>query len=218
MGLFSGLASLLFPPRCAFCRRALRPGEENGLCRRCAGELPRASGSGARRGDFFSVCVSPLFYERRVRDALLRFKFRGAAAYAGPFGHFIADCVRKELSGRWDLITWVPLSARRLKKRGYDQAQLLAMAAALELGDVAVETLVKHSDVPAQSGVGGGEKRRANIAGAFRVADPELVTGKRVLLIDDIVTTGATLSECARILRREGAKEVLCATLARGRD
>ena len=91
---------------------------------------------------------------------------------------------------------------------------LLAMSAALALEDVAVETLEKHVDVPAQSGMGGPAQRRANISGSYRAIDPELVAGKRILLIDDIVTTGSTLSECARILRSAGAAKVTCVTLA----
>lgn len=216
MGFLSGLLDLLFPPKCAFCRRVLHRGED-GVCARCETELPHTKNGGAQDGDFFSVCIAPLFYEGRVRDAVLRFKFHEATAYAKVFGRLIADSVREELGGRYDLISWVPLSEKRLKKRGYDQSMLLAMATALELEDVAAEVLVKHADVPAQSGVGSEEKRRANISGAFHVSDPELVAGRRILLIDDIVTTGATLSECARMLRLAGAEEVLCAALARSR-
>ena len=95
---------------------------------------------------------------------------------------------------------------------------MLAMSAALKLDDVAVELLKKHTDVPAQSGVGSVEKRRANINGVYAVADEELVRGRRILLIDDIVTTGATLSECAKTLKAAGAAEVLCCTLARSRE
>lgn len=169
-------------------------------------------------GEFFSVCVSPLFYEGRVRDSILRFKFDNASHYAEIYGRMIADCVSENLSGRYDLITWVPLSSNRLKKRGYDQAMLLAMSAALKLDDVAVELLVKHTDVPAQSKIGGEEKRRANINGVYRVQDEELVRGKRILLIDDIITTGSTLAECSRMFRMAGASDVVCATLARTRE
>ena len=214
MGLFSGLLDLLFPPKCVFCRRVLKAGK-TGVCALCVATLRRTPRGGAQTGDFFSTCVSPFYYEDKVRDSIHRYKFREATGYANTYGRLIADCIRENLAGRYDLISWVPLSAQRLKKRGYDQAMLLAMAAALELSDVAVETLKKHTDVPAQSGVGSEEKRRANIAGVFRVSDAELVQDRRILLIDDIVTTGATLSECARILRRAGAAEVLCATLAR---
>ncbi len=214
MGVFSGILDLLFPQKCTFCRRLLRSGE-SGMCGDCARDLPYTGSKAKRSGDFFRVCVSPLFYEGNVREAILRFKFRDATTYASLFGKLIADCIRENLSDSYDLISWVPLSAKRLKKRGYDQAMLLAMAAALELDDVAVETLVKHTDVPEQSGMGSPEKRRANISGSYRASDPELIAGKRVLLIDDIVTTGSTLSECARTLLGAGAKEVVCATLAR---
>lgn len=188
------------------------------MCKRCDGTIARTRGGGARTGDFFDLCVSPLYYEDRVRAAILRFKFQDATAYAELFGRLIADCVAEHLVGRYDLITWVPLSRNRLKKRGYDQAMLLAMAAALQLDDVAVELLKKPEEVPAQSGVGSAEKRRANISGAFCVADEELVSGRRILLIDDIVTTGATLSECAKTLKAAGAAEVVCCTLARTRE
>ncbi len=115
------------------------------------------------------------------------------------------------------MISWVPLSAKRLRKRGYDQAKLLAVEAARNLDCVAVETLRKVRNTDAQSSINDDSARRANILGAYEVPDPEFVAGKRILLIDDVVTTGATLSECARVLRTFGAKEVVCASLARAR-
>ena len=136
-------------------------------------------------------------------------------AYAGVFGRLVAECISERLKGEYELISWVPLSSQRLRERGYDQAMLIAMAAALELGDVAVETLRKKKDVAPQSGTGGIEKRRANISGAYEVIDPELVEGRRILLIDDIITTGATVSECARTLGLAGAESVVCASVAR---
>jgi len=216
MGLFSALLDILFPPRCVFCRKILDSGATL-ICPDCERSLPYTRG-GERTGDFFSVCYAPLYYEDHVRDSLLRFKFKGATGYSKAYGVLLADCIRENLAGRYDLISWVPLSSKRLKERGYDQSMLLAMAAALELGDVAVSTLDKVRDVEKQSTVGSAEKRRANIAGAYRAVDPELVDGKRVLLIDDIVTTGATLSECARTLKEAGAAEVLCAAVARTRE
>lgn len=188
------------------------------MCKKCSATISRTHNGGAQSGDFFKTCVSPLFYENTVREAILRFKFNDATAYAELFGEFIADSIRENLSGSYDIITWVPLSRKRLKNRGYDQAMLLAMSAALKLGDVAVELLVKQTDVPAQSGVGSPEKRRANISGVYSVCDEELVRGKRVLLIDDIITTGSTLSECAKTLKLSGAEEVVCATLARTKE
>ncbi|MBR3084595.1 MAG: ComF family protein [Oscillospiraceae bacterium] len=215
--LISGLLDLLFPPKCAFCRRLVKS-NNNLLCPACRANLPYTEDGGAQHGDFFRLCISALYYEDTVRQALLRYKFQGSSGYAGTFGRLLADCIRAELRGQYDLISWVPLSRERLRERGYDQAMLLAQAAALELQDVAVSTLDKVRNAEKQSGVGSAEKRRANISGAYRVADPELIQGRRILLIDDIVTTGATLSECARTLLEGGASEVVCATVARGRD
>ena len=215
--LISGLLDLLFPPKCAFCRRLVKS-NQNLLCPDCLLQLPYTEDGGPQHGDFFRVCVSALYYEDKVRDALLRYKFQGSSGYAGTFGRLLADCIRANLRGQYDLISWVPLSRERLRERGYDQAMLLAQAAALELQDVAVSTLDKVRNAEKQSGVGSPEKRRANISGAYRVADSELIEGRRILLIDDIVTTGATLSECARTLLEGGAAEVLCATVARSRD
>ena len=215
--LISGLLDLLFPPKCAFCRRLVKS-NNNLLCPTCRANLPYTEDGGAQHGDFFRLCISALYYEDTVRQALLRYKFQGSSGYAGTFGRLLADCIRAELRGQYDLISWVPLSRERLRERGYDQAMLLAQAAALELQDVAVSTLDKVRNAEKQSGVGSAEKRRANISGAYRVADAELIQGRRILLIDDIVTTGATLSECARTLLEGGASQVVCATVARGRD
>lgn len=217
-GPLAVLLDLLFPPRCVFCGKLLR-NKADGICPGCQGSLPWIAGPAAeQKPEFISLCASPLWYQDRVRESFHRYKFKGSKGYAGVYGRLVGQCVRDHLSGRYDLVTWVPLSAERLRKRGYDQAMLLAEAAALELGDVAVETLQKVRDPQAQSGLGKDDgARRANVLGAYRVADPELVAGRRVLLIDDIVTTGSTVSECARMLRTAGAEEVVCATLARAR-
>lgn len=216
-GLLSGLLDLLFPPRCVFCHRLLRTGERE-ICASCGQTLPRTAGAEAEQtGEFFSLCVSPLWYQDTVRDSFHRYKFGERTGYAKTYGSLVARCVRERLAGRYDLITWVPLSRDRLKERGYDQAMLLAMAAALELDEVAAETLVKVRATDAQSGLTENAARRANVLGAYRASDPELISGRRVLLIDDIITTGSTLSEAARALRTAGAADVVCATLARAR-
>lgn len=215
MGFLSGLLDLIFPPKCVFCGKFLANGDQK-ICKKCENNLPFTEGSGvSQKGEFFEICVSPLYYRDDVRKSILRFKFKGAAAYAECFGSMLADCIQQKLSGRYDIISWVPLSLKREKSRGYDQAMLLAYAVALDLDDVAVETLRKHKDVQAQSSLVGKEKRRANVSGVYEVVDTELIIGKRVLLIDDVITTGATLSECSRMLLMAGAEEVLCAALAR---
>jgi ComF family protein len=213
MSFFSALLDLLFPPKCVFCRRLLGDGDT--WCARCAGNLPLTVNGGRQAGDFYDVCISPLFYKDAVRKSILRYKFGGASAYAETYGRILAGCIRAYMDAGYDLISWVPLSTKRERTRGYDQAMLLAMATALELRSVAVQTLVKPRDVTPQSGIKGRAERRVNISGAYEVCDAEIVNGKCVLLIDDIVTTGSTLEECARALLSAGASKVVCAALAR---
>lgn len=211
MSALSGVLDFLFPPKCVFCHRVLKVGER-GCCGKCRQSLlgtcpPRA-------GVHFTQCYAPLAYEGSVREAMIRFKFHDRPGFATEFGRILAECVRENLAGRYDLITWVPVSSQRLRKRGYDQAMLLAMAVALELDDVAVEILRKCRDTPAQSSLDGVQERRDNVVGAYEIVDPELIAGKRILLIDDIITTGSTLEEASRTLKYAGAQEVLAAAVA----
>ena len=205
------LKALLFPPRCALCHRFLEAGEGR-VCPECAALEPEPI-TGALRGAHYKRWVSVFPYEDRLRDSILRYKFGGCRFYAGVYGPLLARAIRKGLGADWDLLTYVPLSPLRRWRRGYDQTLLLAREAARALGTEAVPTLKKRNRRP-QSRTFGQEARQRNIRGAFSPVDPDLVRGKRVLLIDDILTTGATLSEASRVRKQAGAKEILAATLA----
>ena len=215
MGFFSTILDLLFPPKCVFCASVLEKTDE-GLCDKCVESLPYTDSQGRQEGIVFDFCISPLYYTGYVRRSILRYKFRGASQYAEVYGNVLAECIRECPEINYDIISWVPLSSKRERSRGYDQAMLLATATAPLLDKVAVETLKKPHDVQAQSELGDRNERIANISGAYTVSDPEHVSGKRVLLIDDVVTTCSTLDECARVLLSAGAAGVVCAALARG--
>lgn len=187
------------------------------VCDHCRSTLPYTRGEEQRRKiTHISVCVSPFRYEGHVRDSLLRYKFHSLTGYAKIYGEFLAKCIdENEIS--CDSITWVPLSRSRKRSRGYDQAQLLAEELSRRTGIPCVQSLRKIRNNPAQSGTGGPAARRANAAGVYRALSPEIVKGKRILLVDDIVTTGATLSECASVLKAAGAAEICAVTVACGR-
>ena len=146
------------------------------------------------------------------RKGLLRFKFQGGSAAADPLGALIVQCAAEHLSGEFDTLSWVPVSRRRLRERGYDQAQLLAQAAGRVWGVRPERLLEKVRDNPAQSGLEGAEARQENVRNVYQALPA--AAGKRILLIDDICTTGATLSECARVLTQAGAVSVVCAAAA----
>lgn len=214
MKILDILLDLLYPPRCAFCR-GLLPEGERGMCRYCERKLPYVPRDGQTQ-NFRNTdkCLAPLYYHGMVKDSLHRYKFGGLTAYAQLYSEFIVKCI-DENQISCDIITWVPLSRRRLRKRGYDQAELLARLVSENRGESCARLLKKLRDNPPQSKTGSAEKRRANAAGAYACIKPELVKGKRLLLIDDIVTTGATFSECAGVLKAAGAAEVICAAAAR---
>lgn len=204
------LLDLIYPPRCAFCRRFLREGE-NGVCRFCR---KKYEGSCFRRDlPHVTFCVAPFRYEGPVRESILRYKFRGLTAYGAAYAEFLAKCI-DESGISCDSITWVPLSRKRLRSRGYDQARILAEATAERLGLPCEKLLEKHVDTKPQSGMGDAQRRRENAKGVYACCTPERVNGRRILVIDDIVTTGATLSECAVTLKKAGCAEVWAAAAA----
>lgn len=215
--LSRAILDLLFPPRCVFCRKLLKHGKD-GLCEDCQSNLPWIIGQAAeQKFEFISLCVSPLWYQGEVRESIHRYKFSNCSGYSALYGQLVAQCVQDHMDSKYDLITWAPLSARSLKARGYDQAMLLAQSTAQVLGQTAVETLRKIRNTNAQSSLTEDSARRANVLGAYEISNSEIIIGKRVLLIDDVVTTGSTMSECARVLLTYGASDVVCATLARAR-
>ena len=210
MKLMEAFLDLLFPPKCPFCGKLL---DAPGVCPACRDSLPWTAEEDALWDLPGGVrCAAPLWYEGPVRDALLRFKFHGASALARPLGELIAQCAAERLSGEFDTLTWVPVSRKRLRQRGYDQAELLARSACRLWGVSAERLLEKRRDTPAQSSLESADARRENVADVYQARN---AAGKRVLLIDDICTTGATLSSCARTLREAGAESVVCAAVAR---
>ena len=110
------------------------------------------------------------------------------------------------------------MNARRLRRRGYDQVELIARATSRELDIPCEKSLEKIRDNKPNSSLDSAEARRANVLGAYRCLEPEKLSGKRILLLDDIITTGATASECARMLLSKGAKSVYVAAVAAGRN
>lgn len=216
MKMFDWFLELLFPSKCTFCREILDE-KHTDICPKCQKELPYTKNGGLLKGNFFTACISPLYYEEKVRDALLRYKFHRMTVYADCFGSLIAECAEEYIDSHVDIISWVPLSRRRLRKRGYDQARLLAMEVSKRLEIPCVPTLKKTRHTKPQSRTGDMAKRRSNISGAYTAINKEMIEGKRILLIDDIVTTGSTFSECSRILGLAGADRVYCAAAARKR-
>lgn len=205
------LLDFLFPPRCILCHKIMDSSREP-VCDSC-GRFVLMQEPKVRSGQHFSRCVSPFAYKGMVRDSVRRYKFLGRKFYSKTYGLWLAAAISREL-GEFDLMTWVPVSKKRLRKRGYDQGKILCSETARCLGMETAACLRKIRDNPAQSSLPGAENRRKNVAGVYTALDPERFYGKRILLVDDVTTTGATLEECSRTLLRSGAHTVMCAALA----
>lgn len=213
MRVGEALLDLLFPPKCPFCQRLLHDPRAP-LCSNCQASLPWLTGrAGERRVDFTQGCWSPLAYQAQVREAVQRYKFAPAPAYGRPFGLLMAQCARDQ-GVEAELVTWAPLSKKRRRKRGFDQGELLARTVGECLALPVLPLLEKSRHTVPQSSLPDGAARRANALGAYSLLPGRRIEGGRVLLVDDVVTSGATLSECARLLCQGGAKQVLCLTLA----
>jgi predicted amidophosphoribosyltransferase len=188
----SGLV-VLSPPGCERCGM---PGERDvPACRHCPPEP-------------VDTAHAPFLYAGPARAALLRLKFNGWRAVAEALGRSMAAVP----TARADAVTWVPLSGARRSRRGYDQARALAAVVAPVLGLPLLRTLERSVDTPPQSARGGAERRRA-MRGAFRAVGR--APPPSVLLVDDVLTTGATAAECSSVLRAAGSRQVTLLTAAR---
>lgn len=219
------LLDLIFPPRCIVCSRL-----GTWLCAECISDLPYVvgpvcyqCGTPLPQGRSCARCAQhPLEIERvhsvflfqgPVRSAVHRLKYRNGRALAEPLGELMADWwVEQRISV--DVIVPVPLHPRRLRERGYNQAGLLARALGRRLDVPVWETAIERVRHTRSQMRLDAAARQSNVQGAFHCSD-ERVGERRVLLVDDVCTTGATLDACAEALYRTGGAWVQALTLAR---
>lgn len=212
------LKDAFFPLRCPFCGRVIE--RSTVCCAECLPKLPRTDPEKAcpRCGKRQCGCSgvplltstrSSFYYEGCADFAVQRLKFGHRPGAAIPLGRIMAETVREEGTA-WDLITAVPMTRRKVRRRGYNQSELLAGSMAKELGIPYTPVLHKIRETRAQHTLD-ARARTKNLSGAYR-ADPA-AEGKRILICDDVLTTGATLREAASALLQAGAKEVGAVTL-----
>jgi ComF family protein len=200
--LVRGLLDLLAPPACTGCDEPL-PASAEGFCAACEPLLDP--------GERVGAALSAYLYGGPMAEAVRRLKYGRRTELAPVLGQMLADRAL-ELAGEVDAVVPVPLHPARLRRRGFNQAALLAAPVARALAaPLCTRELVRIRDTPPQAELGAADRLR-NVRGAFlAVAAP----GARVLLVDDVRTTGATLTECAEALRVAGADRVLTLVLAR---
>ena len=205
------------PPICECCGMMFKgPRDDNHLCGECLTQ-PKA----------FRMARAAMVYDHPLMAVIHRFKYAGKTQLARPLGRLILGVyLRHWHNEKADLILPVPLYPKKMRRRGFNQSYLLidswksseqAAQAAIDQRcpiPVEIDVLVRNKATSAQTGLG-RQQRLQNIKGAFKVRIPEKVYGKKVLLVDDVYTTGATVNECARVLLRAGARLVDVLTVAR---
>jgi len=233
------MMDLLFPRHCEICVKSMNHKNQTYLCeicfnkirfisstacRGCAKVFPGAFPSienwicpGCLRAKrFYEACYAVSYYEGPIKELLQTFKFARAEYLAGTLREiFLKGMIGKVDWGNFDFVVPIPLHPRKLKERGFNQSFILAQT----VRDVTGLRILRDSIVRVKYSEGqtlqDKKARLENIRGSFKVHYPQKIKGKEILLVDDVLTTGATIQECARLLKEAGAKTVTVVVLAR---
>lgn len=201
------LQPLLYPNRCPFCGTVL-PHDED-FCASCAARLPEVTYQRYAAGGF--PCCAPLLYQGAYAAAIKRYKYGGKGGYTHALALLtVRAVVRSYDVGAIDCITCVPMHPK--DRRRFRHAEQLARECAALTGLPYRDLLEKKRQTPPQHSLKRADRAK-NVRGAYGVLQQEWVRNRRVLLIDDIITTGNTLGECARMLQKSGCRTVLCAAV-----
>ncbi len=238
MNIIHLLLDILFPTPCSYCRSPIGDSGIPHFCAECCADFDSIAGpvcprcgapfdspealraspdhlcsSCRRKLPLFDQALSVGYFEGPLREAIHQFKYRPCRSLGRPLGLWMADRIRT-LSAI-DMIMPVPLHAKRLRQRGFNQALLLAYRMSVRHGITLIyDNLARVRPTRPQVELT-GEERIKNVAGAFALRSPEKIENRHILLVDDVFTTGATMNECAAVLKNAGASQVTACTLAR---
>lgn len=233
---FPALLDVLLPPLCHICHSFITNAEALHICPACSERLPlvasplcpicgipfAGTGDDHRCGaclahpPHYNIARAHFLYEGPIRDLIHSFKYNQRTYLRYPLAllarHAVNDLVASHAP---HLIVPVPLHCTRLRQRSFNQAVLIGRVLSRQLGlPLLPDALARTRQTEPQIELSAAE-RRLNVKGAFAVGRPACVTGKRILLFDDVMTTGSTMDECAKELKKAGADAVIAATIAR---
>ena len=215
MRFFNAILDLIFPTRCLSCKRL---GSE--FCTDCLSVAPNAERESAQ-------WIFPAYDYRHdpIQQAVWLLKYKGKKNLARIFAEAIYGQILEELAGliqmedfRNPILIPIPLSRSRHKERGFNQAELICRSL-LEIDEghnfsLKTDVLIKTKETEHQARIENRKERLKNIVGSFRLKNSELIGGKNIILVDDVTTTGATLSEAKKVLEQAGARKVIAFTFA----
>jgi ComF family protein len=205
--IFGRMAATLFPERCAFCGELTGGGLLCGRCEKACAPLGHAGLFLSADFSRFAALCAGTAYEGRARAALLRLKKTPDTRLAEAFARLMLAALRAERATGFDMLVPVPASAEKLKERGFNQAELLAVRLGALCGAPVLPNALLRRDSLAQHTLD-RLTRLQNAEAAYAVDGAASVKGKNVLLVDDVLTTGATMSACGALLLEAGARGV----------
>lgn len=208
------LLKLIYPDVCAFCNKI----QKESLCKKCEEKIKKYKKDIVIRSknNYFEELISIFKYEGLIREKIIQYKFQDKSYIYNTFAKIILK--NEKVCGllkKYDIIIPVPIHRKRKLQRGYNQTQLIAKEIAKNI-DIKLcdDVLVKSKNTIAQSKLN-KNKRKQNIKNAFKVLNLEKIQEKNILLFDDIFTTGSTVNECSKILKKAGAKTVGVLTIVK---
>ena len=234
---FSEISDTLFPPLCIACSGVLESVQDKVFCRECSQNITfitqslcpvcgtifpdspagnHVCGQCLENKPHYTFARAALVYEGMIHDAIHQFKYGHNLTVGSALAGLLADFDFPDVTfGAFDQIIPVPLHVKRLRDRGFNQSLILANALGEKHGlDVDFSLLKRRKLTLTQTGLDKKEREK-NIKGAFEVVHPERLKAQSIILVDDVYTTGATVNECAKTLKKAGADEVAVITLAR---
>lgn len=215
--MFEKILNLIFPNICGFCEQI----NKNSLCKNCELELSKYELKGIKdytqnNEKYFDYLFSALKYENIVREKIIQYKFNENSYLYKTFTKIIIK--NEKIYGflkLYDIIIPVPMFKNKKSVRGYNQSELIAKEIAKEVGITFVkDVLVKIKDTRVQSTLT-KTQRMENLKNVFSITDMSKIKGKKIILIDDIYTTGSTVNECSKALKQAGVKEICVVTIAK---
>jgi ComF family protein len=239
MGIFSKFLELIYPPRCHICQCFLISGGAGAghICGDCFESLVKITspfcpvcgtpfisrveddhlcGDCLKKRPHYDALIAPFLYEGGIMDAIHQIKYNGRTYITGSVGELAASFAKERFGDtNGFLLMPVPLHPKRLRERGFNQSLILARAIAANLDtEIDFLSLRRVRYTQPQTGLKKVERKR-NVRGAFGLAGRPDLKGKTVILVDDVATTGSTLDECAKVLKKGGCEKVFCLVLAR---
>lgn len=223
MGVLSKALNVLYPPRCIFCQQVLSHDCVINICSHCNEELPYSKEELLQTGqygeeNFCDGAISVFRYTGMVKDSLIRFKFYSSPSYYRTYAKLMAKRLSEITDIKdYDILISIPLHKNKEYARGYNQAFLISKALSRELKLPEKSKAMKRLKNTQTQSLLDKRDRQLNIKDAFFITDAGIVRNKSIILVDDIMTTGATLEECGRVLKQAGAVKVTALVVATGR-